>query len=75
MKQSGPIKTHGSVSCGPRKRGVRKRSEYIDVLSHMRILPVRVRDIPYAYTRTGCLYAYGMPIRVWDDIFTEALSY
>ena len=24
------IKTHGSVSCGPRKRGVRKRSEYID---------------------------------------------
>ena len=24
------IKTHGSVSCGPRKRGARKRSEYID---------------------------------------------
>ena len=24
------IKTHGSVSCGPRKRGMRKRSEYID---------------------------------------------
>jgi len=24
------IKTHGSVSCGPRKRGVRKRSKYID---------------------------------------------
>ena len=24
------IKTHGNVSCGPRKRGVRKRSEYID---------------------------------------------
>jgi len=45
------------------------------VLSHMRILPVRVWDIPYAYTRTGYLYAYGMPICVWDDIFTEALSY
>ena len=24
------IKTHGSVSCGPRKRGAPKRSEYID---------------------------------------------
>ena len=24
------IKTHGSVSCGPRKRGTRKRSEYIN---------------------------------------------
>ena len=24
------IKTHGSVSCGPRKRGACKRSEYID---------------------------------------------
>ena len=24
------IKTHGSVSCGPRKRCARKRSEYID---------------------------------------------
>ena len=24
------IKTHGSVSCGPRKRGVRKQSEYIN---------------------------------------------
>ena len=28
-----------------------------------------------AYTRTGCLYAYGMPIRVWDGIFTEVLFY
>jgi len=27
------IKTHGSVSCGPRKRGARKRSEYIFSLS------------------------------------------
>ena len=33
-------------------------------ISHMRIL---VRD---AYTG-----AYGMPIRVWDEIFTEVLSY
>ena len=24
------IKTHGSLSCGPRKRGAHKRSEYID---------------------------------------------
>jgi len=24
------IKTHGSVSCSPRKRDARKRSEYID---------------------------------------------
>ena len=24
------IKTHGSVSCGPRKRGTHKQSEYID---------------------------------------------
>ena len=47
-------------------------------------------SIPYAYfahTRMGypiCVYilvrdahkyAYGMPIRIWDDIFTEVLSY
>jgi len=44
------------------------------VLSHMRILPVGY-PISYVYTCTGCLYAYGMPIRIWDDIFTEVLSY
>ena len=38
-------------------------------------LPIRVWDIPYAYTRMGCLCTYGMPIRVQDDIFTEVLSY
>ena len=32
----------------------------------------------FAHTRMGypiCIYSYGMPIRVWDDIFTKALSY
>ena len=38
-------------------------------------------SVPYAYfarTRMGypiCVYSYRMPIRVWDDIFIEFLSY
>jgi len=41
------------------------------VLSSMRILPIRVWDIPYVYTRTGCLaiYAYGVPMH---DIHSSA---
>jgi len=36
------------------------RKRVVSVLSRMRILPIRVWDIPYAYTRMGCLYTYGM---------------
>ena len=52
------------------------KTRHVDVLSCMRILPICVWDIPYMYIYSYWMPAYthyGMPVCVWDDIFTEFL--
>ena len=37
---------------------------YCPLFSHMHIWPT--------WDISSCVYSYGMPVRVWDDTFTEA---